>query len=236
MTYNFTKSYDRRNEGSRKWEAIPKSKECEEHSIVPMTVADLDIQTAPAIKKAIKEYAEKSVLGYSKPSKEYFSVVNDYMEENYHYSVKADWIVPTPGIVPALASSVRAFTEPEDGVIVFPPVYNPFYEVIEEQKREILACPLELENQRYQINFELFEQLASKEKAKLVILCSPHNPSGRVWSRTELTKISEIAEKHNLIVVSDEIHADMTLKDHTHHLYAGISEEAASHSLVCSSA
>ncbi|MDN6162406.1 MAG: aminotransferase class I/II-fold pyridoxal phosphate-dependent enzyme, partial [Atopostipes sp.] len=236
MVYNFSNLYDRRKEGSRKWEVIPESQECEKNQIIPMTVADLDLPTAPEIKKVIKNYVEKSVLGYSKPTEKYYSVVSEYMKRNYQYPVKADWIVPTPGIVPALASSVRAFTELKDGVIVFPPVYNPFFEVIEEQRREIMPCPLELKNKRYEINFDLFEKLASEDKAKLVILCSPHNPSGRVWSKGELTRISKIAEANNLIVISDEIHADMTLEGHTHHLYAGISEEAASHSLVCTSA
>lgn len=236
MSYNFSNFYDRRDEGSRKWEAVPLCQECEENKIVPMTVADLDIQTAPEIKEELKNYIEHSVLGYSNPTENYCTTISNYMEKNYKYRLESEWIVPTPGVVPALATSVRAYTEPNDGIIVFPPVYNPFYEVIEEQQRKIMTCPLLLENNRYEIDFELFEKLASKETAKLVFLCSPHNPSGRVWKKEELLKISKIATANNLIVVSDEIHADMALEGHTHHLYAEISEEAAAHSLVCTSA
>lgn len=235
MSYNFSNCYDRRSEGSRKWEVIPDCQNCEEDQIAPMTVADLDLPTAPEIKEEIKTYVEESVLGYSRPTEEYFKAVRDYMMKNYQYSPKEEWIVPTPGIVPALAASVRAFSERGEGVIVFSPVYNPFYEVVEEQGREILKCPLLEENQRYEINFELFEKLAKKKEARILILCSPHNPSGRVWTETELRKISEIAQENHLIVISDEIHADMTLENHQHHLYAAISEEAAAHSLVCTS-
>lgn len=236
MTYDFSVFYDRRNEGSRKWETIPECQECEENLIIPMTVADLDLHTAPEIAEYLKEYVKESVLGYSKPTESYFEAVSDYMDEHYQYPLDSEWIIPTPGIVPALATSVRAFTEPEDGVIVFPPVYDPFYEVIKNQNRQIMSCPLEVKNNRYEINFDLFEKLAANKKAKLVILCSPHNPGGRVWERADLVRISEIAEANNLIVISDEIHADMTLANHTHHLYASISEEAAAHSLVCTSA
>lgn len=236
MSYNFSDFYDRREDGSRKWDVVPSCQECEETKIVPMTVADLDIHTAPAIKETLKDYVEHSILGYSIPTANYCKAVSDYMEEHYQYPLKPEWIVPTPGVVPALATSVRAFTAPNDGIIVFPPVYNPFYEVIEDQKREILSCPLVLKNNRYEIDFKLFEKLAARETAKLIILCSPHNPSGRVWNKEELLRISEIATANNLIVISDEIHADMTLDGYTHYLYAEISEEAAGHSLVCTSA
>lgn len=236
MTYNFSDCYDRRNEGSRKWGEIPEDQECENNQIVPMTVADLDLHTAPEIKKSMQNYIEESILGYSNPTDSYFKAVRNYIKKHHQYSIKLESIIPTPGIVPALATGIRAFTKAKEGVIVFPPVYNPFYEVIEEQGRKVMSCPLALKNNRYEIDFNLFEELASEEKAKLVILCSPHNPSGRVWSKSDLIKLSEIAEENNLIVISDEIHADMTLNDNTHHLYAGISKEAESHSVVCTSA
>ena len=235
MSYNFSNCYNRRSEGSRKWEVIPDCQDCEENQIAPMTVADLDLPTAPEIKEELNSYIEESVLGYSKPTDEYFKAIRNYMKKNYQYSPKAEWTIPTPGIGPALAASVRAYRERGEGVSVFPPVYNPFYEVIKEQGREILKCPLIEENQRYEINFELFKELAEKKEARMLILCSPHNPSGRVWTEAELKRISEIAQENHLIVISDEIHADMTLDNQKHHLYASISKEAAAHSLVCTS-
>lgn len=236
MPYDFTSFYDRRSEGSRKWESIDQCQECEENLIIPMTVADLDLHTAPEITKILKEYVDKSILGYSKPTESYFQAVSDYMDKHYNYPLEEEWIVPTAGVVPALATSVRAFTKEGEGVIVFPPVYNPFYEVVENQNREIMKSPLQLKNNRYEIDFDELEKLAKKEKAKLIFLCSPHNPSGRIWKKEELLRISEIAEANNLLVMSDEIHADMTLGNQKHYLYASISKEAAAHSLVFTSA
>lgn len=236
MPYDFTSFYDRRSEGSRKWESIDQCQECEENLIVPMTVADLDLHTAPEITNVLKKYVDKSILGYSKPTENYFQAVIDYMGKHYDYPLEEEWIVPTAGVVPALAASVRAFTEEKEGVIVFPPVYNPFYEVVENQNREIMTSPLQLKNNRYEIDFDQLENLARNEKAKLIFLCSPHNPSGRVWKKEELLRISEIAESNNLLVMSDEIHADMTLEGQKHFLYASISEKAAAHSLVFTSA
>ena len=236
MPYDFTSFYDRRSEGSRKWESIDQCQECEENLIIPMTVADLDLHTAPEITRILKEYVDKSILGYSKPTESYFQAVSDYMDKHYNYPLEEEWIVPTAGVVPALATSVRAFTKEGEGVIVFPPVYNPFYEVVENQNREIMKSPLQLKNNRYEIDFDELEKLAKKEKAKLIFLCSPHNPSGRIWKKEELLRISEIAEANNLLVMSDEIHADMTLGNQKHYLYASISKEAAAHSLVFTSA
>lgn len=232
MPYDFTSFYDRRKDGSRKWEEIDECQECEENLIVPMTVADLDLHTAPEITQTLKDFIDKSILGYSKPTSNYCKAVSDYMEKHYAYPLESEWIVPTSGVVPALATSVRAFTEEGEGVIVFPPVYNPFYDVVESQNREIMTSPLILNNNYYEIDFEHLEQLASQEKAKLIFLCSPHNPGGRVWTKEELVRISEIAEANDLLVMSDEIHADMTLKDQKHYLYASLSEQAAAHSLV----
>ena len=157
MTDDFSKFYDRRNEGSRKWADIPKRQECEENLIVPMTVADLDLHTAPEITDALTLYVQESILGYSSPTDSYFSAVSDYMEKNYQYPLEFEEIIPAPGVVPALATSIRAFAEPGEGVIVFPPVYNPFYDVVEDQERKVMLCPLILKNNRYEIDFSLFE-------------------------------------------------------------------------------
>lgn len=232
----FSTFYDRRVDGSRKWESVPVNQECEKNKIIPMTVADLDIPTSPKIVKGLNEYISNKVLGYSNPTSRYLKSVANHMKEKYNYMVESEWIVTTPGIVPALATSVRAFTEEDDGVIMFPPVYYPFYEVVEKQNRKIAACPLSLENERYIIDFDFFEKVAAEEKNKLIILCSPHNPGGRVWTKEELEKISEIAVKYDLIVVSDEIHADLTFNHKKHYILSSISEEIAARSIICTSA
>src|SRR5699024_6718378 len=169
----FSTFYDRRVDGSRKWESVPVNQECEKNKIIPMTVADLDIPTSPKIVKGLNEYISNKVLGYSNSTSRYLKSVANHMEEKYNYIVESEWIVTTTGIVPALATSVRAFTEEGDGVIMFQSVYYPFYDVVEKQKIEIIGCPLILEDERYVINFDLFEKVAAAEKNKLVILCSP---------------------------------------------------------------
>ena len=232
----FTGFYDRRIDGSRKWQYIPDTQECYKNKIVPMTVADLDLPTAPIIKQSLIDYIEGRVLGYSNPTQKYLKAVTNHMKEFYDYRVESDWIITTPGIVSALSTSVRAYTNPGDGVIMFPPVYYHFYEVVENQNREIISCPLVLENGEYFINFDLFEEVAAEEKNKLLMLCSPHNPGGRVWTKEELQKITEIAIKHNLIIVSDEIHADLTFNHKEHYILSSINEEIEDKSIICTSA
>ena len=236
MKYDFETAYDRRADGSRKWECLELNSEVTTEKIIPMTVADMEFSLSTEIKEGLKEYISDSILGYSNPTEKYLNTIKQYMVEHYNFQMENEWVVTTPGVVSALATSIRAFSKVGDGVIVFSPVYYPFYEVIRNQEREVLSCDLDLVDMRYEINFELFEELASKERTKVVLLCSPHNPGGRVWTQEELLKIAEIAEKYQLLVISDEIHADFTFNDSNHTIYGMVSEEALNHSVICTSA
>lgn len=233
--YNFTNSYNRLVEEASKYQCLKTvglDKSC---NIIPMTTADMDFELAPEIKEAINEYLHSHVLGYSRETEDYLNTCIKYYEKNYNYFVKKENFITVPGIVTALSTSVCAFTNPNDKVIVFTPVYTPFYEVVEMQNREILPCPLIDEEGYYKINFDNFEKIAKDPKVKLILLCNPHNPGGRVWTYDELSKINEIAQKNNLIVVSDEIHSDIIFEPNKHTCY-GTLKDADKNSIICHAA
>lgn len=236
LKYDFSTVYDRRLDGSRKWENLDTNVDFLEEKIIPMTVADLEFPMCSEIKEGLKNYIDNSFLGYSNPTNNYLISVKKHMKALHDFELEEEWVVTTPGIVPALATGVRAYSEIGDGVIVFSPVYYPFYDIIRNQKREVLNCDLNLINMRYEINYENLEELARKDNTKIILLCSPHNPGGRVWTKEELWKISKIAEKHDLVVISDEIHADLALGDTEHTIYGDVGKAALEHSIICTSA
>lgn len=195
MKYNFESYLTRRETGSSKW--LNMDSRCSNigEGVIPMSVADMDFLTAPEIVEDLTDYVKTQTLGYSKPVDSYLESVVKFFKDYHNYEAEKEWIVTTPGIVSALATSVRAFTEVGDEVIIFTPVYHPFYDVIEGQGRKILECPLIYDNNEYKIDFDKFNELASKSEVKLVLFCSPHNPGGVVWTKEELTKVVEIVEK-----------------------------------------
>ncbi|WP_018659387.1 MalY/PatB family protein [Allofustis seminis] len=236
MHYDFERVYNRRKEGASKWLAVNEWLEDPEEDIIPMTVADMDFATPPMIKEALKKYIDSHVLGYTMPTVQYLQAVQDFYRKHHHVNIEHNWITTTAGVVPALATAVRAFTNPNDAIIVMPPIYPPFYEVIETQGRKIARCPLILKDDHYEIDFERFEALAANNETKMFMMCSPHNPGGRVWTRDELQRIAEIVIKYQLFLVSDEIHCDLVHEGHTHHVAFSIDERLKDRSIVCSAA
>src|SRR5699024_7092239 len=192
MIYDFTSYYDRRKNGSKKWLKMNKLNKNPKEGVIPMTMADMDFPTCPKIINAIKNYVSSEVLGYSDPTNAYLNSVKKFFKERYNYIIKKEWVVTTPGVVSALSTSVRAFTKESEKIIVMSPVYNPFYNVIEMQKRQIEDCALHLKRNRYYIDFDKLEDIAKKPNVKMIFLCSPHNPGGRIWTREELQKIIDI--------------------------------------------
>lgn len=233
--YDFESYHDRKHTKASKWVKMLQLKPDVKEGIVPMTVADMDFMNAPEIGEAIAKYAKTEILGYSRPTDQYLDSILRYYEEKHGYKGKREWIYTTPGVVPALAAAVRACTKPHEGVVIFSPVYGPFYEVVEGQGREMLLCPLSIVNGRYEINFEHFESLAAREDAKLLLFCSPHNPSGRVWTREELVKVAKIAHRHGLRVCCDEIHSDIIVGSIPHTVFNTVCEEAED-AILCTSA
>ncbi len=232
MKYDFETINKRYNTGSKKWnELVPYVKP--EEDIIPFSVADMELRTAPEIVDAIKAEAEHSVLGYANPTDAYLSSVCRWMKERRGWDARPEWILPAHGVVDAFFDCVKIYTEPGDGVMLMTPVYYPMYHAVLDNGRKLVDNPLVRRESRYEIDFEDFERKAADENTKLFILCSPHNPVGRAWERWELEKIAEICLRHNVLVVSDEIHFDLIMPGHTHIVYATLSKEVEQNCIVC---
>lgn len=200
---------------------------------ISLWVADMDFPTAPCVQKAIAEKAAHGIFGYSRPDSRYYDALKKWFKERHCYEIQDEWVVNTPGVCFALAAAIRAFTVEGESVLVQKPVYYPFFNMIKNLGRKVVNSPLVLKNGHYEINFQDFEDKIVSENVKMFILCSPHNPGGRVWKKQELARISEICLSHNVLVVSDEIHSDITFEGHTHTVYGTISKDAAENSIIC---
>lgn len=233
MAYNFETVGKRYHTGSRKWNELLASGVREDEDIIPFSVADMEFETAPEIVTAIKEEVEHYVLGYANPTREYLDTVCRWMRERHGWDARPEWILPEHGIVDAFFNAVKIFTQPGEGVMLMTPVYYPMYRAVNDNSRVLVDCPLVYKGDRYEIDFADFERKAADENTKLLILCSPHNPIGRVWRRDELEHIAEICLKHHVLVLSDEIHFDLVMPGHKHIVYASLSEEAANNCIVC---
>lgn len=233
MAYNFETVGKRYHTGSRKWNELLASGVREDEDIIPFSVADMEFETAPEIVTAIKEEVEHYVLGYANPTQEYLDTVCRWMRERHGWDARPEWILPEHGIVDAFFNAVKIFTQPGEGVMLMTPVYYPMYRAVNDNSRVLVDCPLVYKGDRYEIDFADFERKATDENTKLLILCSPHNPIGRVWRRDELEHIAEICLKHHVLVLSDEIHFDLVMPGHRHIVYASLSEEAANNCIVC---
>lgn len=224
MTYNFDELIDRRNTRSYKWDQVGPL--FGDTSILPLWVADMDFYSPPAVRKVLQQRTDIGIYGYSIKNKQYFEAIMSWFERRHHWTIQPSWIVDVPSVVTTLSLSVDLYTKPGDGVVLQSPVYYPFYDVIEGNNRKVVRNPLRIEDGRYEMDFEHLEQLF-KDGAKLMLLCNPHNPGGRVWERSELEKLAKLAIQYDVIVVSDEIHCDLTFEGHPHTPFASLSEEAA---------
>ena len=222
------KNRDRISKYIRMYEDNPDISE----EVIPLTVADMEFEIAEPIKKGLQDYLETIVLGYGTPYPEFVDAVVDWQKRKHDYEVKPEWLVQTPGVVTGFAAAMRAFTEPKDGIIIFGPIYHPMMSVIDQSDLEQINVPLVNEEEIYTIDFDKFEQVAKDPKNKVLLLCSPHNPVGRVWTKDELEEIGRIALENELIIISDEIWQDLTLtRDHT--VLASISDEIEDITITC---
>lgn len=234
MTYDFDRITDRAHTCAIKYDLAKKRGVPED--AVSLWVADMDFPTAPCVREAIKERAEHGIFGYSRPDERYYSALRNWYKTRHNYEIQDDWVVNSPGVVFAFATAIRAFTKEGDAVLIQKPVYYPFFQTIEAQKRRVVSNSLVLENGKYKIDFDDFEKKIVSENVKVFLLCSPHNPGGRVWTREELLKMSGICLAHNVLVVSDEIHCDILFESNRHTVFASLSEEAAQNSIICTAA
>lgn len=234
MTYNFNKITDRKNTNAIKYDlAVARGKPAD---VLSLWVADMDFPTAPAILEALHEKINHGIFGYSVPDQRFYDAVAKWMKEEHDFDIERRWIVTTPGVVFAIACAIKAFSSEGEAVLIQTPVYYPFKNMIEANKRKLVTSSLFEKDGKWQIDFADFEQKIIDNQVKLFILCSPHNPVGRVWTREELTKLSEICLRHNVIVFADEIHNDFIIPPHKHIVYSTISKEAAWNCVVSTSA
>lgn len=233
--YDFETLVDRRPMDSNKWGNMKLADPDVPEGIVPFSIADMEFKNAPEVIDGLKEFLNTAILGYSAAGDGFKSAVQGWMRRRHSWAIEKDWICVSIGVVPAITNAVLAFTEPGNGVIVMTPVYFPFYESIERNHREIVKNHLLLRDMRYEIDFADLEQKAAQAKNKMLILCSPHNPVGRVWTREELEKIADICVRNDLILVSDEIHFDLIMPGHHHTVTATLSQEVADRCITCTS-
>lgn len=229
--FDFDKVVDRRNTDSLKYDfAVENGLPAD---VLSLWIADMDFPAPEAVLDALHRAVDHGVFGYTGTKDDYYEAVAGWFAAHFDWQPEKQWLVKTPGVVFALATAVRAFTAPGDAVLIQPPVYSPFFSVIRENDRRIVESPLTLENGRYGIDFADFEKKIAENGVKLFILCSPHNPIGRVWTPEELKKLGDICGKYNVFVVSDEIHCDFAFPDHPHTPFLRAVPELQDRSMVC---
>lgn len=201
--------------------------------VLPLWVADMDFPTAPAVLERLHALAEHGIFGYTGVKDAYFSAVHNWYAQRFSWETQRSWLVTTPGVVFAIAIAIRAFTQKGDAILIQQPVYYPFANKVTENDRQLVVNPLVLKNGRYEMDFADMERKIVDYHVKMLLLCSPHNPVGRVWTKEELLRIGEICQKHGVLVVSDEIHADFTYAGHTHRVFASVKSEFADFTITC---
>jgi cystathionine beta-lyase len=229
--YDFDTVIDRKNTNSLKWDfAVERGRPAD---VLPLWVADMDFPAPQPVLDALRTAVDHGIFGYSDTKEDYYRAVSGWFRDRFGWETKPEWLVKTPGVVFALAMAVRALTKPGDAVLIQPPVYYPFFSVVRDNDRKLVESPLVYENGRYSIDFTDFEEKITQNGVKLFILCSPHNPVGRVWTREELQKLGDICQRHGVFVVSDEIHCDFAFPEHPHTVFAAAAPALAERSIVC---
>ena len=227
--YNFDKLTQRRGTNSYKWD------ETDDPNVIPVWVADMDFETAPCIVKALQERVAHGIFGYTFVPESYYEAVINWFSRRHGWRIDRSWIEYTSGVVPALSATIKGLTQPGDKVLVQTPVYNCFFSSIRNNGCEIVESPLLHSANTYVINFVDLEQKLSDPAVKLFILCNPHNPAGRVWTPDELRHINDLCLRHNVRVVSDEIHCELTMPGYTYTPFASVSEACLNNSVTLNS-
>ena len=225
MAYDFTTRVDRKGTGASKWEQMYQLNPNVADDVLPLSVADMEFKTAPEIVEGLQDFLNDAVLGYTNGYDDFYKEVIAWNKRRHNWEIKEEWIVNTSGVVGAFNTGIRSLTEEGEGVIIFKPVYFPFSTTIEQNKRKEVNVPLILEDGDYRIDYAGFEEAAKDANNKLLLFCSPHNPVGRVWTKEELEKVIEIANRHDLYVISDEIWYDIIMPGYEHTVMSTLDEE-----------
>lgn len=231
MDYNFDELIDRRHTHCVKWDVNGNS----DRDIIPLWVADMDFKVAQPIIDALHRRVEHGVFGYTCVPEEYYESVINWFDRRHGWRIKREWIQYTSGVVPAISAIIKGLTNVGDKVAVLTPVYNCFFSSIRNNDCEVLEIPLRYDDCCYTIDFEEFDHQTADPSVTLFILCNPHNPAGRVWSHEELARLAEICRRNGVIVISDEIHCEITFKGHDYTPFASIGDDALHNCVTCSS-
>lgn len=227
MKYDFDEVIERRGSNSYKWDTPAAD------GVLPLWVADMDFRTAPPVVDALRRRVEHGIYGYTKVPAAYYDAVTGWFARRHGWNFRAEWIIYTSGVVPALSAVIKALTEPGDRIVVQTPAYNCFYSSIRNNGCELSASPLVYANGCYTIDFDDLERRLADPKARLFLLCNPHNPVGRVWTPDELRRMGELCMKYGVFVVADEIHCELTYEGHDYTPFASLSDTFAQHSVTC---
>ncbi|KQL44807.1 cystathionine beta-lyase [Brevibacillus choshinensis] len=230
MKYDFDQVINRVNTACEKWDDLQNRFGVSD--AIPMWVADMDFKSPPPVMEALRQRVEHGIYGYTYRPDSYSEAIVDWVKRRHHWSIDRKWIAHSPGVLAALSAIIHSFSQHGDKVIIQTPVYHPFSRTIKSLGREVVNNPLQLESGRYTMDFADLEAKIDST-VKILVLCNPHNPVGRVWTQDELTMLGQICIKNNILVVSDEIHCDVVYKGHKHIPFASISEEFADHSITC---
>jgi len=228
MNNYFDQPVNRRHTDSIKWDAA-------ETDVLPMWIADMDFQAAPAIQQALENRVAHGVFGYTQTPQRFYDAIAHWWEKRHGFLLNPAWLIPVTGVIPALSALIRALTAPGDKILVQPPVYNHFFASIAHCDREAVPSNLRLDNGTYHIDFDDLEKKAADPSVKLLLLSNPHNPVGRVWTAAELQRIGNLCIRHNVIVISDEIHSDLVYEPYRHVPFASLGPDYAMQSITVSS-
>ncbi len=226
MKYDFDKTIDRRATNSYKWDSAPEG-------VLPMWVADMDFRTAPAIIDALQKRVAHGIFGYTRVSDAYYDAVTSWFSRRHGWDIDREWIIYTSGVVPAVSAVIKALTVPGDKVIVQTPVYNCFFSSIRNNGCEIVSNPLRRTADTYEMDFDALERCAADPRAKVMLLCNPHNPAGRVWTPDELTRLGNICLRNGVTVVADEIHCELVYQGFKYTPFASLSDAFLHRSVTC---
>ena len=225
MDFCFDRPVDRRNTGSLKWDVA--------EGELPMWVADMDFRTAPAVREAIRARAEHGVFGYSIVPEAWYQAYISWWGVRHGFTMERDWLIFCTGVVPAISSMVRKLTTPAEKVLLMTPVYNIFFNSILNNGRQALESRLVYDGTEYRIDFEDLERKLADPQTTLMLLCNPHNPIGKIWDRETLERIGALCQKHHVVVISDEIHCDLTAPGRDYVPFASVSEDCRDNSITC---
>ena len=227
--YNFDEIVNRRGTNSYKWDIAS------DDSVLPLWVADMDFPAAPAIRKALHDRVEHGIFGYTMVPDSYYDAITNWFSRRHQWNINKEWIIYTSGVIPAISATIKALAMPGEKVLIQTPVYNCFFSSIHNQGCEVVENELVREGDTYHVNFEDFEKKCADEKTTLFLLCNPHNPCGRVWTKEELAKMNEICMRHDVKVISDEIHCELIMPGYKFVPFASVNEDCQKNSVILNS-